>query len=146
MTREVEEAKFTVENIVYIFIRIYLTDTMSKRETRDPYATVCLSRLTKVLDLDVLEVFQSLEDSGFVLSNLAVEAKFKPHRSFLAKSSEKLNKIINRKGKWMTIHLYYNKSAVPRAVDFPQIFKKKFPQRRCSKMQKIDRELLRSTF
>ena len=97
---------------------------MSKRETRDPYATVCLSRLTRVLDLDVLEVFQSLEDSGFVLSNLAVEAKFKPHRSFLAKSSEKLNKIINRKGKWMTIHLYYNKSAVPRAVDFPQILKK----------------------
>ncbi|XP_032221924.2 rho GTPase-activating protein 19 isoform X1 [Nematostella vectensis] len=70
---------------------------MSKNDARDPYGSICLSRLTRILDLKMLEDLQELENSGNVAKNLELERHFKPHRSFLEKSTEKFNKIIHRK-------------------------------------------------
>ena len=76
---------------------------MSKKDTRDPYAAICLSRLTRLLDLDILEDLQELEDSGNVIKNLELENQWKPNRSFIAKSTEKINKMISRKGKFLIV-------------------------------------------
>lgn len=72
---------------------------MNKKDTRDPYASICISRLTRLLDLDVLEDIQELEDAGNVIKNLELENQSKPNRSFIAKSTEKINKIIHRRRK-----------------------------------------------
>ena len=72
---------------------------MSKKDTQDPYAAICISRLTRLLDLDILEEIQELEDAGNVMKNLEFENQSKPNRSFLAKSTEKFNRIISRKRK-----------------------------------------------
>jgi hypothetical protein len=72
---------------------------MSRKDTRDPYAAICLSRLTRILDLDILEDLQELEDTGNVIKNLELENQSKPNRSFIAKSTGKINKMISRKRK-----------------------------------------------
>ena len=72
---------------------------MYKKECKDPHARVCLSRLTRVLDINMLEDLQQLEHTGNVARNLEIDSNFKPQRSFFSKSSEKINKIMNRKGK-----------------------------------------------
>ena len=58
-----------------------------------------MSRLTRVLDINMLEDLQQLEHTGNVARNLEIDSNFKPQRSFFSKSSEKINKIMNRKGK-----------------------------------------------
>lgn len=75
---------------------------MNKKDSRDPYASICISRLTRLLDLDVLEELQELEEEGNVIKNLELETQPKPNRSFLAKSTEKINRIIHRKRKQTT--------------------------------------------
>ena len=72
---------------------------MNKKDFKDSHAKVCLSRLTRILNLDMLEDLQQLEHTGNVSRNLEVETNLKPHRSFFSKSSDKINKIMNRKGK-----------------------------------------------
>lgn len=71
---------------------------MYKKECKDSHARVCLSRLTRVLDINMLEDLQQLEHTGNVARNLEIESNLKPQRSFFSKSSEKINKIMNRKG------------------------------------------------
>ncbi|XP_020605970.1 rho GTPase-activating protein 19-like [Orbicella faveolata] len=71
---------------------------MYKKECKDSHARVCLSRLTRVLDINMLEDLQQLEHTGNVARNLEIDSNFKPQRSFFSKSSEKINKIMNRKG------------------------------------------------
>ena len=71
---------------------------MYKKECKDSHARVCLSRLTRILDINMLEDLQQLEHTGDVTRNLELESIFKPQRSFFSKSSEKINKIMNRKG------------------------------------------------
>ena len=58
-----------------------------------------MSRLTRVLDINMLEDLQQLEHTGNVARNLEIDSNFKSQKSFFSKSSEKINKIINRKGK-----------------------------------------------
>ena len=77
---------------------------MYKKEYKDSHARVCLSRLTRVLDMDILEDLQQLEYTGNVTRNLEIESNLKPHRTFFSQSSEKINKIISRKGR---ILIYY---------------------------------------
>ncbi|XP_078354398.1 rho GTPase-activating protein 19-like [Oculina patagonica] len=71
---------------------------MYKKECKDAHARVCLSRLTRILDINMLEDLQQLEHTGNVATNLEIESNLKPQRSFFSKSSEKINKIMNRKG------------------------------------------------
>ena len=73
---------------------------MHKKEFKDSHARVCLSRLTRVLDMEILEDLQQLEHTGNVTRNLEIESKLKPApRSFFSKSTEKLNKIMSGKGR-----------------------------------------------
>lgn len=72
---------------------------MHKKECKDSHARVCLSRLTRVLDMDILEDLQELEQTGNVSRNLEMESNLKRHRTFFTKSSEKINKMMNRKGR-----------------------------------------------
>lgn len=71
---------------------------MYKKECKDSHARVCLSRLTRVLDINMLEDLQQLEHTGNVARNLEIDSNFKSQKSFFSKSSEKINKIMNRKG------------------------------------------------
>lgn len=71
---------------------------MHKKDYKDSHARVCLSRLTRLLDMDILEDLQQLEYTGNVTRNLEIVTTVKPHRSFFSKSTEKLNKIMSRKG------------------------------------------------
>ena len=72
---------------------------MNKKESKDPYTTVCLSRLTRILDLDVLEDLQEVEESGNVAKNLDIESSSKINQSFFSRSSKKLNRIISKRSK-----------------------------------------------
>lgn len=76
---------------------------MYKKECKDAHARVCLSRLTRILDINMLEDLQQLEHTGNVATNLEIESNLKPQRSFFSKSSEKINKIMNRKGEKPTV-------------------------------------------
>ena len=74
---------------------------MNKKECKDPYTTLCLSRLTRILDLEMLEDLQEVEESGNVAKNLEiVSSSTCAHQSFLSKSSQKLNKLINKRSKF----------------------------------------------
>jgi len=46
----------------------------------------------------MLEDLQQLEHTGNVARNLEIDSNLKPQRSFFSKSSEKISKIMNRKG------------------------------------------------
>jgi len=48
--------------------------------------------------MDILEDLQELEQTGNVSRNLEMESNLKRHRTFFTKSSEKINKMMNRKG------------------------------------------------
>ena len=71
---------------------------MYKKDSKDCHARVCLSRLTRILDMAMLEDLQQLEHTGDVARNLEIDSNMKPQRSFFYKSSEKINRIISRKG------------------------------------------------
>lgn len=75
-----------------------LKKRMHKKDYKDSHARVCLSRLTRLLDMDILEDLQQLEYTGNVTRNLEIVTTVKAHRSFFSKSTEKLNKIMSRKG------------------------------------------------
>lgn len=72
---------------------------MSKKDSKDSHARVCLSRLTRILEITMLEELQQLEHTGDVARNLEIESNSEPaQKSFFYKSSEKINKIISRRG------------------------------------------------
>ena len=76
----------------------YFWRIMYRKECKDSHDRVCLSRLTRVLDINMLEDLQQLEHTGNVARNLEIDSNLKPQRSFFSKSSEKISKIMNRKG------------------------------------------------
>lgn len=86
-------------------------ETMSKKDSKDSHARVCLSRLTRILEITMLEELQQLEHTGDVARNLEIESNSEPaQKSFFYKSSEKINKIISRRGEkslieWVPINL-----------------------------------------
>lgn len=90
---------------------------MYKKECKDSQARVCLSRLTRILDIDMLEDLQQLEHTGNVARNLEIESSLKPQRSFFSKSSEKINKIMSRKGeKLVCVSQCSTNNSLPRKV------------------------------
>lgn len=72
---------------------------MNKKESKDPYTTLCVSRLTRILDLEVLEDLQEVEESGNVAKNLEIDDSSSCIQQVLFKSSQRLNKVTNKRSK-----------------------------------------------
>lgn len=77
---------------------------MNKREAKDPNAVVLIRRLLQLIDLGMIEGLQTAEQTTNVSRNLEIagDLRTKKGKNFFSKSSEKINKILQKSGRLST--------------------------------------------
>ncbi|XP_046850221.1 rho GTPase-activating protein 19-like isoform X2 [Xenia sp. Carnegie-2017] len=73
---------------------------MSKKEGKDSYAVIVISKLLRIIDLEMIEDLQEAESTKNVSRNLEIAGNLasRKGKNFFSKSSERINKILHKSG------------------------------------------------
>ena len=90
------------------------SSNMSKKEGKDSYAVIVISKLLRIIDLEMIEDLQEAESTKNVSRNLEIAGNLasRKGKNFFSKSSDRINKILHKSGKLSTALLCTKYDAV----------------------------------